>query len=159
MRCNYQGSTSYYIQQTLICVRTKTCSSSKKILLKFLTDLADLRGRFGFNFFPRLAFRSPFWYAMVPWMDAWEFQKKIRFQKKKKKVKYFSAIFFCKGFLDNDFSHWSKVLFPAENRWNSQTDFLELWEHVWKKNKWRFEWKQLLKVSECFYKSIFYCEQ
>jgi hypothetical protein len=32
-------------------VRTKTCSSSKKILLKFLTDLADLRGRFGFNFF------------------------------------------------------------------------------------------------------------
>ena len=53
MRCNFQGSTSYYIQQTLICVRTKTCSraAAKKKLLKFLTDLADLRGRFGFNFF------------------------------------------------------------------------------------------------------------
>jgi hypothetical protein len=115
-------------------VRTKTCSSSKKILLKFLTDLADLRGRFGFNFFPRLAFRSPFWYAMVPWMDAWEFQKKIRFQKKKKKVKYFSAIFLAKDFWTMIFLI-EAVFFPAENRWNFKTDFSELW----KKNKWRFE--------------------
>jgi hypothetical protein len=39
------------------------------------------------------------WYAMVPWMDAWEgVSKENSLSEEEKKVKYFSATFFAKDF-------------------------------------------------------------
>ena len=85
------------------------------------------------------------------------FKRKFAFRRRKK-LNIFQPFFLLRIFGQWFFS-MKQSFFPAENRWNSKTDFSELQEHVWNKNRWRFEWKQLLKVSECFYKSIFYCEQ